>query len=102
MRKVSEILTIARRYHGASHGLTHEQTGRHPTMYWGLCLALRYAHFIQYEITRDELFAALGHIRDYVTGGCGTYLSDVLNTRCPQVISAWWDNHINDLREKGL
>lgn len=97
MRKISEILTIARRYHGASHGLTQEQTSRHPTMFWGLCLALSHAH-VHGDITWGECRAARDHIRDHVTQ---TYLHDELNTRCPHEISSWWDNHIARLIELG-
>ena len=101
MRKLSTLLTIIRKYHAASNGVGRKRTENDWRYNWGMCdAAIDAEHFG--DITRIELHEVLDHIGFYVMDGKATYLSTILDTECHHEISAWWDNHIDDLREKGL
>lgn len=100
MRKISELLTISRKYHAASNGVGRKQAEFDWRYNWGLCDAAIDAEEFG-DITRIELHEVLSHIGYYVMDGKATYLSTILGTECPHELSAWWDNHIAGLIEAG-
>ena len=101
MRKISELLTIVRKYHAPSQGVGRKEVIDNPQYSWGMCNALVTAE-LGMDITPDEYFYLLDYITDKVMGGDQTrYLSDKLCIYCPHEISAWWDNHIEELVKAG-
>lgn len=101
MRKISELLTIIRKYHAPSQGMGRRDTLDHPQYSWGMCNAAVTAE-VMGDISPYEYWYVLDYITYRVMEGDQTrYLSDVLCIDCPHELSAWWDNHIAGLIKAG-